>query len=285
MRGPAADFSEFRIPEQRCRRMTTAQEPSKDLVHSLHKMARILQCFSKHDRTLTLSAIQARTGFPKATTHRLLATMREIGFVEQDRDRDRYRLGLRLFELGSLYLANMDLHREAQGQVERLAKISGETVHLCIFDGLLAVFVDRKEMDTAPSSLVMTIEGAPVYCTGVGKAILAFQDEATVARVIEAGLRPFTENTITDPDRLRRELAEIRRRGYSVDESEHQRNLRCVAAPIRNASGVVYASISVSGPADRVTPPRVPVLAELVVDAAREISGRLGWRPTERAAE
>ncbi|APF36505.1 IclR family transcriptional regulator [Chelatococcus daeguensis] len=263
--------------------MTRTQR--KDLVNSLGKMASILQCFTKHDRTLTLGMIQARTGYPKATAHRLLATMKEIGFIEQDRDRERYRLGLKLFELGSLYLANLDLHREAQPHVDRLAKLSGEVVHLCIFDGLHAVFVDRKEMDSGPSSLVMTIEGAPVYCTGVGKAILAFQDEATLERVIAAGLKAFTENTIVDPQRLREEMAATRKRGHSIDWSEHQRNLNCVAAPIRNASGSVFASISVSGPAERISPARIPVLGELVIETADTISRALGWTAPAKQAE
>ena len=250
---------------------------SKDLVQSLHKMSRILQCFGTQARTLGLHDIHERTGFPKATTHRLLSSMKEIGFVEQARGRDRYRLGLRLFELGSLFLANLDLHREAQVHVERLAKISGEAVHLCIFDGLHAVFVDRKELETGPSSVVMRIEGAPSYCTGVGKAILAFRDPETIERVIAAGLKRFTPTTITEPVALRAELAAIRERGYSIDRSEHQLNLQCVAAPIRDAGGSVFASISVSGPKDRITDGRVPVLGPLIVETADEISHALGW--------
>ncbi len=252
---------------------------SKDLVQSLHKMSRILHCFGVQDRTLGLNDIHARTGFPKATTHRLLSTMKEIGFVEQARGRDRYRLGLKLFELGTLFLANLDLHREAQPHVDRLAKISGEVVHLCIFDGLHAVFVDRKELESGPSSVVMTIEGAPSYCTSVGKAILAWRDNETVDRVIAAGLRRFTPSTITDGPSLKAELAATRERGYSIDRSEHQLNLQCVGAPIRDIGGSVFASISISGPRDRVTEARLPVLAPLVVEAAVEISKALGWGP------
>lgn len=246
-------------------------------VNALRRMGAILDCFSKVARTLTLGDIARRTGLPKPTVHRLLLTMREIGFVEQDRERDRYRLGLRLFQLGSTVVANLDLHREAQAHVERLARISGETVHLCIFDGQLAVFVDRKEMDAGPLAMITSIEGAPAYCTGVGKAILAFQPEEVVERVAALGLRRFTENTITDREPLLAELAAIRARGWALDDGEHQHGLRCVAAPIRNAGGRVFASISVSAPMMRIPDRRLPVLAEVVTDTAAQISRQLGW--------
>jgi DNA-binding IclR family transcriptional regulator len=253
----------------------------KDVVNALGKAGRLLACFSARDRSLSLAVLQERTGYPKATVHRLLSSLKELGFVEQDRGRDSYRLGLKLFELGSLYLANLDLHREAQPLADRLAKLSGETVHLCIFDGQLAVFVDRKELESGPSSLVMRIEGAPTYCTGVGKAILAFQDPDTIGRVVETGLKRFTDRTLTDPAALRADLEQTRLRGFAIDDSEHQAGRRCVAAPIRNASGKVFASISVTGPAERLGDARIAVLAELVVSTADEISRRLGW-PGER---
>jgi DNA-binding IclR family transcriptional regulator len=265
-------------------RANRSSAPSKDLVQSLHKMSRILQCFTVHDRTLGLNEIHERTGFPKATAHRLLSTMKDIGFVEQARGRDRYRLGLKLFELGTLFVANLDLHREAQPHVDRLAKLSGEVVHLCIFDGFHAVFVDRKELESGPSSVVMTIEGAPSYCTSVGKAILAWRDEETVDRVIAAGLRRFTPSTITDGATLKADLAATRDRGYSVDRSEHQPNLQCIGAPIRDAGGSVFASVSVSGPTERVTDARIPVLAPFVVQTADEISRALGYSPASARA-
>lgn len=263
-------------------------EARKDVVNAVGKIGRLLACFSSQDRALTLTALQARTGFPKATTHRLLTSLKELGFIEQGRDRDQYRLGLKLFELGSLYLANLDLHRVAQPMADQLSKLSGEAVHLCIFDGQLAVFVDRKELESGPSSLIMTIEGAPIYCTGVGKAILAYQDDATLDRIVAAGLKRFTPSTIVDANALRADLADTRDRGYAVDNCEHQLTVRCVAAPILNASGSVFASISVTGPPERMSNARLPVLAELVVETARTISVRLGWKeghlgPTEKS--
>ncbi|MBL6927649.1 MAG: IclR family transcriptional regulator [Rhodospirillales bacterium] len=244
---------------------------------SVHKTVAVLDCFSRNERSLSVADVAEKTGLPKTTAHRILATLREIGFVEQEREREQYRLGIRLFELGSVVLDSMDLPREAAPFVERLIALSGEGSHLCVFDGAHVVTVDHREPDGGTGHRITTILAAPAYCTGVGKAALAFQSEETISRIIQAGLQRYTRTTITEPDELRSELAEIREQGYAVDNCEHEVGLRCVAAPIRNAAGDVFAAISVSGPQVRITDDRVPALAELVMDIAERISRRLGY--------
>ena len=256
----------------------TSHTDSGNTLKSLFKAVDVLDCFSQVDRALTLAEIAERAGIPKTTAHRILATFREAGFVEQDHGRDSYRLGLRLFELGNLVLANMDLHREATPFIEQLMERSGEGVHLFVFTGTRVVAVDHRDANGRIVNTVTTITGAPAYCTGVGKAALAFQEPAVVARVIRDVLRPFTQNTITDADVLRRELAVVRERGYAIDNGEHEPGLHCVAAPIRNAAGVVFGAISVSGPAIRLTEDRDEALGELVVDVAARLSRQLGCR-------
>jgi len=245
---------------------------------SLVKIARILDCFSTVNRTLSLREICDRTGFPKSTTHRLIASMREVGLLDQDREGDRYRLGLKLFELGNIVLANMDLHREARPFVDALTRLSGHVVHLAVFDGRQAVVIHRSDPSPEATSPVMFIEAAPIHCTSVGKAILAFQPDAVAARIIRAGLPRFTDTTITEPAKLKSELARIRRRGYAVDDSEHQPGLRCVGAPIRDQTGRVFAGISVSGPARKIADDDVRKLAALVTHNASAISAKLGFR-------
>jgi DNA-binding IclR family transcriptional regulator len=251
---------------------------SDENLKSLVKVARILECFSTVDRSLSLGDICARTGFPKSTTHRLLASMRETGLLDQDRERDRYRLGLKLFEFGNLVLANMDLHREARPSVDALTRLSGHVVHLAVFDGNQAVVIHRSDPSPEGGSPATFIEAAPVHCTSVGKSILAFQAEAVVKRIAGAGLERYTENTITDARRLEAELARIRKRGYAIDDAEHQPGLRCVGAPIRDQSGRVFAGLSVSGPAWRLRTEDVKGLSELVIHHARAISTSLGYR-------
>ncbi len=166
--------------------MDVVTRPSEEVVKSLVKVAAILGAFSTSRRSMSLAEIAAATGFPHSTTHRLAASMREVGLLDQDRQRDRYRLGLRLFELGNTVLANMDLHREARPIVDALSKITGHLVHLAVFDGRHAVVIHRGEPPEGGTPVTL-IEAAPVHCTGVGKAILAFQPAETIEAIISAG--------------------------------------------------------------------------------------------------
>jgi len=249
-------------------------------VKSLFKMLEVLEAFSSSDPELSVVEIARRTGLPRTTVHRIVDSLRSVGFLEQDASRDRYRLGIKLFELGGSALMNLPLYREAPPFVDTLAKLSGEDVHLCVFDGAQMVFVNRRSQITPrPHNTVITMEASPCHSTGVGKAALAFQSDAVIDRVIRAGLPRFTPNTIVEPKRLKAELAAIRSRGYSVDDCEHEPELRCAGAPIRNGTGRVFAAISASGPSRRVTPDRVPELARMVMTHAELLSIRLGYDP------
>lgn len=248
---------------------------------SLQKIVRVLDCFSTSRRALSVSDICAETGFPRSTTHRLLASMRDVGFLEQEHERDQYRLGLKLFELGSVALTNLELHREGRDIVDALHRLTGRTVHLAVFDGERAVVIQRNEAGTDANVPSTFVENSPAYCTSVGKAILAFQGAEAIDRVIAAGLERFTETTLTDPDALRADLARTRARGFAVDEGEHRPGVRCVGAPIRNQSGKVFSAISVSAPSWQLPPEDVDELAAVVTYHANQIARRLGHVRTE----
>lgn len=256
---------------------TKAGRSADDNLKSLSKLVRVLDCFSVNDRNLSLAEICQRTGLPRSTAHRMMASLRDVGFLDQDRERDRYRLGLKLFELGSVALSNLDLHREARPMVDALRRISGQSVHLAVFDGSRAVVIQRADSASESSGAMTFIENAPAHCTSVGKAILAYQPDEVVDRLIDAGLTRFTESTITKGDALKTELKKIRKRGYSVDDGEHQPGLRCIGAPIRNQSGQVFAGLSISGPAWQLPVSEVDDFAKVVMHHANAISQRLGY--------
>src|SRR3954471_4306722 len=159
----------------------------EDSLKSLAKVVSILDAFSTSRRSLSLAEISAVTGFPRSTAHRLAASMRDVGLLDQDSHRDRYRLGLKLFELGNTVLANMDLHREARPYVENLTRLSGQAVHLAVFDGRAVVVIHRA--DPHPEGTpVAFVERASAHCTSVGKAVLAFQPPGVLERLAAAGL-------------------------------------------------------------------------------------------------
>jgi len=246
-----------------------------DQLKSLVKVVRVLECFSVSDRALTLADICQRTGYPRSTTHRLLASLRDVGFLEQGKERDRYRLGLKLFEIGNTALSSFDIHRVAAGTVDSLRRLAGHVVHLAMFDGFRAVVIRRADPNSDNSAPSTFLEHAPAHCTSVGKAILAWQSDEVVERLIAAGLEKFTADTISDPDALRTELADIRERGYAIDEGEHRPGLRCIGAPIRNFQGQVIAGISISGPAWQIPQENVRDLAKVVVYHANQITADL----------
>ena len=246
--------------------------PSEDALKSLLKVVSILEAFSTSRRSMSLAEISAAAGFPRSTTHRLAASMRDVGLLDQDGHRDRYRLGIKLFELGNTVLANMDLHREARPVVDALSRISGHLVHLAVFDGQQAIVIHRVSDGGTPLTL---IEAAPVHCTSVGKAILAFQPTARIDAIIAGGLKRFTDATITDGRKLKSELKLIRARGYAVDEGEHQPGIRCIGAPIHDRAGRVVAGLSVSAPARRLKKDQVAEMAKVVVHHARLVATKL----------
>jgi DNA-binding IclR family transcriptional regulator len=133
-------------------------ERGDDLLKSVLKAFSVLDCFSTLDRKLSISEVARRTGLPRGTAHRVMTTLREVGVVEQERERDQYRLGIKLFELGNVVLANMDLHREAKSFVEALTAISGEAVHLCVFDGVQVTLINRTEPSRERTNTIVVME-------------------------------------------------------------------------------------------------------------------------------
>lgn len=259
--------------------MSEIKAPGEENLKSLNKVATILDCFSTTHRALSLADICKQTGYPRSTTHRLLASMREVGLLDQDRERERYRLGIRLFAYGNIVLANMDLHREARPYAEALGRMTGLSVHLAVFGGERAVVIHRAEPAPGGLTPLNLLENAPVHCTSIGKAILAFQPEPILERVIEAGLPRYTDSTITTGEGLRHELAMVRERGYAVDNGEHQPGLRCIGAPIRDQFGRVFASISATGSAIQSPAEREASVAAMVIHHAGQISSHLGYDP------
>src|SRR5260370_11777885 len=227
------------------RKSTKRAHPGGEGLKSLRKAIRVLEAFTMREPRLPLTEIARRVGLPLSTAHRILATLHGEGFVDRDADRDQYRLGIRLLELGSIVLSTMELHREALPFIESLAHESGETVHLGILDGTQVVSIEKMDSPHGLASNVTIGKGAPAYCTGVGKALLAFQPDTVVEAVWRQGLTRHTPNTITSARRLREELARVRSVGYAVDNMEHEVGVRRNAAPILNPTDAVGPSPSI----------------------------------------
>jgi IclR family KDG regulon transcriptional repressor len=248
------------------------------VVKTVYNAIRILDVLGREEG-LGVTRISQLLELPKSSVHDILSTLHNEGLVEKDSERNHYSLGLKLFELGNMARANLELRRIATPFLRSLNEDLDETVHLTILDGWEVLYVECFESIKQLRTYSVIGVRAPLHCTAVGKAILAFFTEKQVSQMIKAmGLPRFTGNTITDPQDLDRELAEIRRRGYAVDDAEHEEGVRCIGAPIRNHEARVMASISVSGPSQRMIPERDEEVGRLLIRKTEEISRRLGYK-------
>ena len=246
-------------------------------IRSVRRALQILALYKAERMEWGITEIGRALGIAKSVVYRLVSTFEQEGYLVQNPENGKYRLGIRLFELGSLVIGALDLRKVVAPFIEELSRQSGETVHVGVLDGTDIISIEQTTSAQTLRLAVYVGKRAPLYCTAIGKALLAFLPEEDRARI--AGQTKFiryTSNTVTDPEMLDKELAAVRVRGYAVDEEEHDIGVRCVGAPIWGYHGEVVASISISGPAVRITRDRVPALAELAIAAARDISRELG---------
>src|SRR4051812_42447791 len=262
------------------RTLTKKPKARRMRLSSVANSIRLTKAFSENEYEMGISALATRLGLAKSTVHRLATTLVEYDILEQNRETGKYRLGLALFELGTLVRRKMDAASEAQGQIHGLADLTGETVQLAILDHLSVLYIRIRESRQAVRMSSGLGSRAPAHCTSVGKALLAFQPPEVVKQVVELGLKRYTDNTIVDGSMLMKELAEVRQKGYALDDEEIEMGLRCVAAPIRDHSGQVVAAISVAAPVQRMTKKTVQSTIPTVIASAESISRRLGFMPS-----
>jgi len=248
------------------------------MVQSIERAIQILNCFDGSHPELSLNAIAAELNLNKSTAHGILNTLKHYGLVEQDEERGRYRLGMHLLTLGNRLLDRLEIRAVAGPVIQELSERVGETIHLVVLKGTDVVYIDKCVANR--SFQVFTAIGMtfPAYVTGVGKVLLADKSDEELLEVIPPILEKATEYSIGSREELLKYLAQVRKQGYAFDKEENEIGLSCVAAPIFDYSGKAVAAISVAGPTARLTDERMQELVDIVRDAAREISRRLGHR-------
>jgi DNA-binding IclR family transcriptional regulator len=257
------------------------------MVEAADRVLRVLQSFEPGDRDVSLGEIATRVGLPKSSVHRLLATLTAHRLVERDPSTRRYRLGIRLFELGSAAIHERGLHSATLPALEDLSARSGETCHLAVLSGTEAVYVYKLD---GPSSIIMSsrVGGrAPCHATSIGKVLAASAGDDFLRALRELPLRRFTPRTITSLKAFEAELTSVRGQGYALDLEEFEEGLRCIAAPVRDHSGRVIAALGIAGPRRRLEDERLGGLVEIVIAAAQRLSRNLGHldaRPEIRRA-
>lgn len=254
------------------------QEKEKTRLSSVANAIRLIKTFSDDDYEIGISDLAKRLLLPKSTVHRLASTLIDAGLLEQNQENGKYRLGLVVFELGSLVRRKMDFSSEAKPYLMTLREKTSETVHLAILDQASILYINSLESKQAIRMTMDVGVRKPAYCTAEGKVLLAFQPQEAIDRVLASKLAERTPHTIVDSESLRQELATVRMRGYAIDDEESELGLRSIAAPVRDYSGNVIAATSVAGPAQRLTKKVLLAYAPDVIAAGEAISQRLGYR-------
>lgn len=255
-------------------------EKLRDDLHSttLSKCLTILDCLARSKRPLTYTDILENTGFAKSTGYRLISILVNEQLIHFDPESRAYRIGYRILELAAQGLDSFDLRKVAAPHLRALGEATQESVLLAVRDGHATVYIDRVESTRSLRFSTTVGNRAPLHCSGLGKAILAFLPEETRSKLCRSiDLHRFTQNTITTVEALMRELALVRERGYAIDNAEHQPDIRCVAAPIYSRHGDIAAALSISAPILRADHKQLEAWAPLVCNAAAQISREMGW--------
>ena len=262
-------------------RRKTDSSPYK--VQVLDRVLSIIDALTKVREDASVAELAEIVRLHKSTAHRLLSILERHRIVERDSQTGRYRLGLRLFELGTIAMDRFNIRDRARPYLEGLLEELNETVHLCTLDAGEILYLDKIEPARSVRMASRIGHRKPVHCTAVGKAILAHLSAAEQDGILQLhGLPRVTPKTITTAAELKTEFKPIRERGYALDNEETESGLRCIGAVILDYSGRPVAAVSVSAPSFRLTMDKVPDVASPVVRVARALSEELGYRPATR---
>lgn len=236
----------------------------------------ILEFLAQAGSPRTFAEVVSAVGGPKATVHRLLTTLHGRGYVTRDAHTSRYSAGVRCFELGSMWAQNLDMRATAAPHLAALNEGTGETIHLAVYDHGDVVYVDKLESRQPVVAKSYVGRRCPATCVATGRALLAFQDAAEIESVLAGPLPAYTERSVTDPEKLAALLEQVRRDGYGTNHGSYRDGVGGVAAPVRDHTGRVIASVGICLPEHRFGPDRFDDLRDRTVASAIAVSAALG---------
>lgn len=246
---------------------------------SILKALETLEILAQAADGMTLSDLSDQAGYPISTAHRLLASLRQLGYVEQDPATRRYYLGVKILTLQSQGIRRHHFVRYAFPHLSRLKQDLNETINIGILSGKDVVYIETYSPDSSMSFYAPPGTRMPSYCTAMGKLLLShLPSEMFESLLSSITLSPCTPNTITSYSDLKREREQIRNRGYALDNEEYAVGVRCMAAPIHDHGGTVIAGVSVTALAERLNAESVERVATRLVQACQRISEALGYR-------
>jgi IclR family transcriptional regulator, KDG regulon repressor len=246
-------------------------------IQSLGRAFGILEEVARHRDGIGLADLSRLVGLHNSTTFHLAKTMAALGYVRQEKDTKRYRIGRPLFALAASALDEIEMINVATPVLEELARQTGECSHFAVPMGDAIVVIARTSGPGAFQLADRVGVVRPAHCTALGKAILAALPPDQLAGLLKrTGLKPSTEKSITEIPVLLREIEEIKRTAIAFDDGEFNLEVRCIAVPVKNFTGKVIGALGVSGPVWRLSNQAVKSRAKLVQEAAARLSGEFG---------
>jgi len=247
------------------------------IIHSLDKGLEVLELVASDGEEVGLSDLTKRLKWDKSTVFRLLTTLIRRGYIEQDPNTKRYRLGFKILHLERQLFQGLDLPRLSRALLTRLANATGEAAHLAALHRNQVIIIAQRESPEriAVNAHVGTIE--PLHCTALGKAILMQMSDEALERAAGAiEYTAYTGRTLTAPQALIDNIRKVRSLGYAMDDEEFTPEVRCVATPAVIPSARQLYAIGISGPSSRLVPARIPMIAEQVMSAAEDFTRLFG---------
>jgi IclR family transcriptional regulator, KDG regulon repressor len=254
-------------------------------VAAVNKVFAILQALGENSE-VGISELSQRLVMSKSTVHRFLQTLKGLGYVAQEEDTDRYRLTIKLFELGSKALESVDLVREADVQMRRLSQLTREAIHLGAFDENSIVYIHKIDADYDLRMQSRIGRRNPLYSTAIGKVLLAWMEPDEARNVLsEVVFRKSTQKTLASAEAVLSILPHVREQGYGEDNEEQEEGLQCIAVPVFERFGRVIAGLSISFPSTRCGADTKAHYVALLKEAGRAISAQLGYHDSLRAPD
>ncbi|MDH3998838.1 MAG: IclR family transcriptional regulator, partial [Desulfuromonadales bacterium] len=255
------------------------KEKSEYIIQAVSHALDLLEQFHDDVDELGVTELSKRLKLHKNNVFRLLATLESRGYIEQNKATENYRLGLKALELGQTFIKQMGLLRQAKPILEKMSADCNETCYVAIFKEGHVVYLDMVETDMTVRVVSRVGSRLPSYCTAAGKVHLAHMSEDEIHEILpDEDFKIYTDTTIPNRTALKKELVVIAEQGYAIDNEEMDLGVHCVAAPIRDYTRRIVGAISISGPSMRLGIERIDdKLVPLVVEAAKELSARLGF--------
>jgi DNA-binding IclR family transcriptional regulator len=250
----------------------------ENMVKSVSRALDIIHLVSLKKGGLGVTEIANQIDINKSSVYRILSTLVQYGYIEQDRETGRYKLGYTFLEISSKLLESIDLRTEAKPFLKKLENETNEVIHLVVYDQGEVVYIEKLDGNETLRMHSKVGNRAPMHCTSVGKAILAHLPSNIVLDILDRkGLPMHTKHTITNKDEFLKELIRVKEKGYALDLEENEYGIRCIAVPIFDHLGKVIAAVSVSGPTIRMTDERLEQLKPQMIEIGKQISARLGY--------